>query len=357
MYNSLMPIEILPDEVVSQIAAGEVVERPASVIKELVENSLDAGAHAIDVQTAGAGKKLLEVRDDGRGIPQDELKIAVTRHATSKLHVAADLFSIHTLGFRGEALASIGSVSQMTLISRAYDAEIGAKVIVDGGRLERVEQAGVPTGTTVRVENLFFNVPARLKFMKSDLTERRQIDEVVTRYALAYPEVRFTLNQEGKTALHTTGSGDRREILAAMIGVDQSRQMLEVLADQDDIIYTFESQRYPIFCKRQAGTRRCANRCITSGLSHDVDGRTLSIRPDFYGITSFSVRCERASNQSRSSLSRSRSNIQCSPAFNQASTAGIHTSTRAAQPISMGSTGPGNFSKMGRQSNLGQFYS
>jgi DNA mismatch repair protein MutL len=235
MYNSLMPIEILPDEVVSQIAAGEVVERPASVIKELVENSLDAGAHAIDVQTAGAGKKLLEVRDDGRGIPQDELKIAVTRHATSKLHVAADLFSIHTLGFRGEALASIGSVSQMTLISRAYDAEIGAKVIVDGGRLERVEQAGVPTGTTVRVENLFFNVPARLKFMKSDLTERRQIDEVVTRYALAYPEVRFTLNQEGKTALHTTGSGDRREILAAMIGVDQSRQMLEVLADQDDI--------------------------------------------------------------------------------------------------------------------------
>ena len=230
-----MPIRILPDEVASQIAAGEVVERPASVVKELVENSLDAGATHVTITVEGAGKKLIEVADDGQGIPSDEVSMALARHATSKLSSAADLFRIETLGFRGEALASIASVSRFTITSRTRESDIGARLVVEGGQINSdVQPKGAPAGTVVRVEDLFYNVPARLKFLKTDSTERRQIDDLVTRYALAYPDVRFHLSQEGRSALQTTGSGDRREVLASLFSPDIARQMLEVNAVYDE---------------------------------------------------------------------------------------------------------------------------
>ena len=227
-----MPIRILPPEVASQIAAGEVVERPASVVKELVENALDAGAKSVSVSISGAGRTLVQVADDGAGIPADELALAVERHATSKLDSAEDLFRIVTLGFRGEALASIGSVSRMTITSRRAEAPAGARLRVEGGVASRLEQAGAPVGTVVSVENLFFNIPARLKFLRQDATERRAIDALLTRYALAYPQVRFKLSEGNSTSLHTVGDGDRRAVLAGMYGVEAARQMLEVAAEE-----------------------------------------------------------------------------------------------------------------------------
>jgi DNA mismatch repair protein MutL len=230
-----MPIHILPPEVASQIAAGEVIERPASVVKELVENALDVGAKLISIDVEAAGQRLVEIADDGSGIPAQEISLAVERHATSKLSQAADLLQIKTLGFRGEALASIGSVSRLTITSRTEQSELGARLRVDGGRASPVEPAGAPVGTLVRVEDLFYNVPARLKFLKTESTERRQIDNLVTRYALAYPQVRFHLRQEGRPALQTSGNGDRREVLIALYGADVARQMLEVLYEDEAI--------------------------------------------------------------------------------------------------------------------------
>lgn len=229
-----MPIRILPPEVASQIAAGEVVERPASVVKELVENALDAGASVISVEIGDAGRTLIRVTDNGSGIPFDELPLAVERHATSKLSTAADLFHITTLGFRGEALASIGSVSRLTLTSRTADSPVGGRIWVEGGRIGPVETVGAPVGTTVQVENLFFNVPARLKFLKQDLTERRLIDALLARYALAYPQVRFKLAEGRSLSLQTAGDGDRRAILATLYGVETAQQMLEVIAEEEE---------------------------------------------------------------------------------------------------------------------------
>jgi DNA mismatch repair protein MutL len=227
-----MPIRLLSPEVASQIAAGEVIERPASVVKELLENSLDAGARNITISIEDAGRTLVEIADDGYGIPADELKLAASRHATSKLVHADELFSISTLGFRGEALASIGSVSHTTLTARVKDSKEGARLKIDGGIADKVEKIGAPVGTVVRVENLFYNVPARLKFLKTDVTERRAIDSLVTRYALAYPDVRFKLSEGRNISLQTAGDGDRRAILAALYGVDVAKQMLEVLSDE-----------------------------------------------------------------------------------------------------------------------------
>jgi DNA mismatch repair protein MutL len=232
------PIRILPDEVASQIAAGEVVERPASVVKELVENALDAGAHQISVTIQGAGKILIEVADDGGGISPQELALAVARHATSKLSTAEELFHIATLGFRGEALASIGSVSRLTITTCQLGSSQGARLSVDAGKLSPVETTGAAPGTLIRVEELFYNVPARLKFLKQDATERAQVNALVTRYALAYPSVRFKLSVEGAPTLQTSGSGDRREVLASLYGLDIARQMLEVVASDEGINLT-----------------------------------------------------------------------------------------------------------------------
>ncbi len=228
-----MPIRLLSPEVASQIAAGEVIERPASVVKELLENSLDAGAHTITISIEDAGKKLIEIADDGSGIPSDELNLAVSRHATSKLVRSDDLFSISTLGFRGEALASIGSVSRMTITSRVKKEKEGARLKVEGGKSGKLTKVGTTVGTTIRVEDLFYNVPARLKFLKTDVTERRAIDSLVTRYALAYPDKRIKLSDGKNVILQTSGDGDRRAILAALYGVDVAKQMLEVMSEEE----------------------------------------------------------------------------------------------------------------------------
>jgi DNA mismatch repair protein MutL len=228
-----MPIRLLSSEVASQIAAGEVIERPASVVKELLENSLDAGARSITITIEEAGKKLIEVADDGSGIPSAELELAVARHATSKLARSDELFSISTLGFRGEALASIGSISRMTITSRVQNEQEGARLRVEGGRSSQLTKVGTTVGTTVRVEDLFYNVPARLKFLKSDVTERRAIDVLVTRYALAYPDRRFKLSDGKNIVLQTSGDGDRRAILAALYGVDVAKQMLEIISEEE----------------------------------------------------------------------------------------------------------------------------
>ncbi len=229
-----MPIRILPDHIASQIAAGEVIERPSSVVKELVENALDAGSNAIMIEVHGAGKRLISVADNGAGIPADEVGLAVSRHATSKLTRAEDLFRIKTLGFRGEALASIGSVSRMTIESRITESETGLRLVVEGGAMDKGEVLGMPPGTRITVQDLFYNVPARLKFLKTDNTERRQIESLVTRYALAYPEVRWQLIVDDKTSLLTSGNGDRREVLSALYGVDIARQMLAVEFKEED---------------------------------------------------------------------------------------------------------------------------
>jgi DNA mismatch repair protein MutL len=229
-----MPIRILAPEVASQIAAGEVVERPASVVKELVENALDAAGRAVSVTVREAGRKLIEVADDGNGIPAPELSLAIERHATSKLQNANDLFQIDTLGFRGEALASIGSVSRLTITSRSANSVSGARIRVEAGLAGPVEPIGAPQGTVVRVEDLFYNVPARLKFLKQDTTERRAIDGLLSRYALAYPQIRFRFISDATPVLQTSGDGDRRAILASLYGVEVAKQMLEVLAEEDD---------------------------------------------------------------------------------------------------------------------------
>ncbi len=230
-----MSIHILPPEIASQIAAGEVVERPASVVKEALENAIDAGATSIEIEIVDAGRKLIRISDDGHGIPFTELPLAVERHATSKLTNSADLFNITTLGFRGEALASIGSVSRLTVTSRIGSETAGGRMVVDGGILRVQEPAGVPKGTTIVVEDLFYNVPARLKFLKHDLTERRVIDSLVAKYALAYPRIRFRQVDNHSVTLQTSGDGDRRAIYAALYGIEIARQMLEVHAAEEPL--------------------------------------------------------------------------------------------------------------------------
>lgn len=223
-----MTIRILPDEVASQIAAGEVVERPSSVIKELIENALDSGADRIEIGIVGSGQPFMEVSDNGMGISSSELPLAVARHATSKLESADDLFRINTLGFRGEALASIGSVSQMTIQSCRRGETKGNLLRLEGGHITHQTMSSGVSGTIVRVEDLFYNVPARLKFLKRDSTERQNNEGFILRYALAYPMVQFIYNQDSKTLLQTSGSGDRKETLSAVYGVEFARQMMEV---------------------------------------------------------------------------------------------------------------------------------
>lgn len=223
-----MTIAVLPDSVVAQIAAGEVVERPASVVKELVENALDAGATSIHVVVENGGRRLIRVVDNGSGIPADEVELAFTRHATSKLRTADDLVGVQTLGFRGEALASIASVSHIGIVTRHRSEQTGTQLTLDAGVSVQRRAVGAPVGTAVTVEHLFFNTPARLKFLKSEGTEKRHIDLVVSRYAMAYPRVRFVLEQDGREAFRSSGSGDLAEVLAAALGLETFRDMIPV---------------------------------------------------------------------------------------------------------------------------------
>jgi DNA mismatch repair protein MutL len=211
-----MPIQLLPSHLVNQIAAGEVVERPASVVKELVENSLDAGARAVHVEVVDGGRKLIRVRDDGAGIPRDELGLAMARHATSKIESLDDLEAVASLGFRGEALPSIGSVARVTLTSRAAGADSAWQVIADNGALGEPRPAAHPGGTTVEVEDLFFNTPARRKFLRSERTEFGHIEKWVQRLALSRPDVAMMLTHNRRRMLVLDGAADDEGRLARL---------------------------------------------------------------------------------------------------------------------------------------------
>ena len=221
-----MPIHVLLPEVAAKIAAGEVIERPASVVKELVENALDAGARHIRIEVREGGRRLIRVSDDGSGIARAELSLAFARHATSKLRSLEDLERIRTLGFRGEALASIAAVSRVTMMSRQADSPSGAIIHLEGGVQTHQTEVGMAPGTVVTVENLFYNVPARLKFLKAPATEAGHIHRVVTRYAMAFPEVRFHLRMDGRDVLQTSGDGSLYNVLLELFGPETCRQLL-----------------------------------------------------------------------------------------------------------------------------------
>lgn len=225
---TVVTIRILPPDVAAKIAAGEVVERPASVVKELVENAIDAGARTIRVEIQGGGKRLIQVLDDGSGIPAEEIPLAFARHATSKLVSVDDLSRVMTLGFRGEALASVAAVSQLTLLSRPPAQPAAARIRLEGGQQVALSAAGSPGGTIITVENLFYNVPARLKFLKADATEAAHIHRIVSHYALAYPHIRFALQSDQRTTFQTNGRGDLFDALAAVFDLETARQMILV---------------------------------------------------------------------------------------------------------------------------------
>ncbi len=222
-----MTIRVLRPEVAAKIAAGEVVERPASVVKELVENALDAGATTISVQITGGGLETIRVSDDGCGLVREELELAFARHATSKLD-DEELLRIVTLGFRGEALPAIAAVAEVEMVSRPPDAQSAATIrLAEGAAVERGER-GAPVGTSVSVSRLFARHPARRKFLRSPSTEANQIASVVSHYALAYPAVRFSLSLDGRQSLQTDGNGDLRDVIAAVYGAEVAAAMLPV---------------------------------------------------------------------------------------------------------------------------------
>ena len=269
MYSSgmpdsaqIQPVRLLPEEVANQIAAGEVVERPASVLKELVENSLDAGAKRISVEVEAGGHRLIRVVDDGIGLSQDDLLMALERHATSKVALPDDLATVTTLGFRGEAIPSIAAVSRFTMRSRRAQDAVGSEVKVRGGSLREVKEVGCPVGTVVEVRDLFFNTPARRKFLKSVSTEAGHLGEALLRQALARPEVAFKYRVNGRVVYELPASEDLAVRAATLLGKEAARRMVRVQDQADglnlsglaglpdlsraamDQIYTFINGRY-----------------------------------------------------------------------------------------------------------------
>ncbi|MCE2405283.1 MAG: DNA mismatch repair endonuclease MutL [Dehalococcoidia bacterium] len=223
-----MSIRVLAPDVAGKIAAGEVAERPSLVVKELIENSLDAGATHITVEVAGGGSELLRVTDDGCGIPAEEVELAFQRHATSKITSAHDLDDVRTLGFRGEALPSIAAVARVSLVTRPAGAELGRRVELKGGRVVGNTAAGCPPGTSLAVQGLFHDLPARRKFLKSPAAETSRVSDMVSRFVLAYPEVRFHLLVNGRRSISSPGNGSLLDALASVYGADTASSLLTV---------------------------------------------------------------------------------------------------------------------------------
>lgn len=218
----------LPEVLANQIAAGEVIERPASVVKELVENSIDAGSSQITIEIEESGLKKIQVTDNGEGIAQEDVALSLHRHATSKIKSQADLFRIRTLGFRGEAIPSIASISHFTVKTATADENYGTLLIAKGGEIEKQEPISTPVGTKITVENLFYNTPARLKYMKSLQSELAHIVDVVNRLSLAHPEIAFTLINDGRQMTTTSGTGDLRQAIAGIYGLNTAKKMIEI---------------------------------------------------------------------------------------------------------------------------------
>jgi DNA mismatch repair protein MutL len=234
-FSQMSKIRLLPDHVANQIAAGEVVERPASVAKELVENAIDAGATRIVVEVESGGRRLLKVSDDGEGMVRDDTLLAFERHATSKISKSEDLAVIATLGFRGEALASIASVARVELTSRTETDSAATRVVIEGGRMRDVKDAAHPRGTTIAVRDLFFNVPARRKFLRSEATEIFHLTNLVTHYALAHPEIAFSLMSNGRELLRAAAAKDLRERAYQIFGEEFLEGLLEVKGEHAQV--------------------------------------------------------------------------------------------------------------------------
>jgi len=233
----------LEETLVSKIAAGEVVERPASVVKELVENSIDAGAKKISIEVKDGGKRYIRVSDDGCGMNPEDAKLSIERHSTSKIRNIDDLFSIRTLGFRGEALPSIASISKIELTTSDGDGK-GTEIKVEGGKFRSQRSAGCPVGTSVTVEELFFNTPARLKFQKGKSTELSNIIDITSKFILSNPQISFKLKSDGKEILSSIGSGNLLEAIASIYGTDMAKAMIEV---RDEKIHGYITQ--PVITK------------------------------------------------------------------------------------------------------------
>ena len=231
-------IVLLDELTINKIAAGEVIERPASVVKELVENSIDAGATNITVEIQNGGISKIRIIDNGSGMSKDDLEFAFERHATSKIRKAADLENVKSMGFRGEALASIAAIAHVELVSKTEDDNIGHKIVVEGGKILEIEDSASQKGTTITVSNLFFNTPVRYKFLKKDFTEAGYIEDAVTRIAIANPNIAIKLINGNKTIIQTNGNGDLKTVIYTIYGKEIAEGLLEVNYEYEGIKVT-----------------------------------------------------------------------------------------------------------------------
>jgi len=278
-------IVLLDEQTANQIAAGEVVEGPASVVKEMVENAVDAGATQVQIEIRNGGVKLVRVTDNGSGMDRDDVEMAFERHATSKIRKIGDLDSIRSMGFRGEALASIASVSRLEMLTRTAEDTIGVKVSIDGGHILSVEDAGCPVGTTFLVRDLFHNTPARYKFLKKDTTEAARVEDVLERLALAHPDVSLQFRSNGETILHTPGNGDLASTIYSLYGKETAGALLPLDSTREGIRVTGYVGRPAIARGNRArqtvlmNQRFIQNRSITAAL--DEAYKTLLMTRQF----------------------------------------------------------------------------
>jgi DNA mismatch repair protein MutL len=231
-------IVLLDDLTINQIAAGEVIERPANVVKELVENSVDAGATKITVEIKKGGKTYIKITDNGKGIEKEDMPLSLERHATSKIRTVEDLENTYTMGFRGEALASIASISQFTMISKTEEEDVGIKIVAEAGDILHAEEVPVNTGTTIIVENIFFNTPVRYKFLKNDSTEFRYIKEWIQKFAMANLDISIKLINDGKIIFTSNGSGNIEDLIYVLYGKDVKENLIKVNYEENNIKIT-----------------------------------------------------------------------------------------------------------------------
>ncbi len=273
-------IQLLPDAIANQIAAGEVIQRPASVVKELMENSIDAGCSSIKLVIKDAGKALIQVIDDGCGMSETDARMSFERHATSKIRQAQDLFAIRTMGFRGEALASIAAIAHVEMRTRRQSDELGARILIEGSEVKAQEPCQCPGGTAIAVKNLFFNVPARRNFLKSNTIEMRHIMDEFQRIAIAYPDIFFSLHHNGSEVFHLP-SGNLRQRLVSIFGSTSNKKLVPV-AEETDVLKLSGFVGKPEFAKKTRGEQYfyVNNRFIRSSyLNHAVVGAFENLLP------------------------------------------------------------------------------
>jgi len=271
-------IKQLPELVANQISAGEVIERPASIVKELVENSIDAGSTEIIIEVENGGKDSIRVIDNGKGIADDDLELAFARYATSKIETVSDLYSIRTLGFRGEALASISSISKVEIYSRSKDSLKGSRMLLEGGEIIKKEPAGIPVGTDITIKDIFYNTPARYKYLKTINTEFGHISNIISREALAYPEIKFTLIHNKREVLKTPGTGELLDAIYTIYGEEIINQLIKMDYEESYIKingfisrpdYTRSSRSHQLFFVNK---RTVYNRSLSRGIEKGYHG-------------------------------------------------------------------------------------